>query len=367
MNAIAPQVSTPIAKDKDSDLDYSFNWAPWLVEGDSIKESTWSADPGIVADRPGRIGNLSTVWISGGTPENWYAVTNTILTEAGRRDQRVFSVFVQADASAVPPLGSALFPNRFAAVSSLRNDRLVLAGANALGDTASLSDEYLWEKLLAAESTVAGMLHVPLRPTYFFASEPTEEQIAALPPGTPWDVDEPYDYDPANYRGDRWGFIVSRKKPIQAVHKVRFVYPAPQHVVLNVPIDWVRIDRKYGHIQFVPTSSPFLSPIGGLVMNSMAAGRQLPFAVEIEYTAGLKDTARNFPELLNVVKKMAVTMIVEDAFLPQSGSISADGLSQSMSVDLGKYHESIDRALNGAEGSNGGLMTKIHGIRLMVM
>ena len=58
--------------------------------------------------------------------------------------------------------------------------------------------------------------------------------------------------------------------------------------------------------------------------------------------------------------------IVADAFLPQSGSISADGLSQSLSVDMSKYSEFIDEALNGPHGSNGGLMTKIHGIRSMV-
>ena len=262
---------------------------------------------------------------------------------------------------------SALFPSRSAALAALRRDRLVLAGANALGDTANLSDDYLWGKLLAAESVVAGMLRVPLQPTHFFPKDPTQEQIDALPDGQPWDIDPPYDYDPANYRGDRWGFQLMRQKPIQAIHDVQFVYPAPQHVVLNVPPDWVRVDKKYGHLQFVPTSSPFLSPIGGLVMNSMAGGRMLPFAIEIEYTAGLANAGRLYPELLDVVQKLAVTKIVEDAFLPQSGSISADGLSQSMSVDCDKYHEAIDRIINGAPGSNGGLVARIHGIKVMVM
>jgi hypothetical protein len=263
--------------------------------------------------------------------------------------------------------GSALFPSRALVLQALRRDKLVLAGANVLGDTSQLSDEFLWSKLLAAESVIAGMLRVPLQPTRFFAHDPTPEQLAALPTGMPWAVDPAYDYDPANYRGDRWGFLLLRQKPVQQVHDVKFVYPAPQHVVLNVPADWIRVDKKYGQIQFVPTSSPFLSPIGGLVMNQMAAGRMLPFAIEIEYTAGLADASKLYPELPDVVQKLAVTKIVEDSFLPQSGSISADGLSQSMSVDVSKYHDAIDRIINGPPGANGGLVARIHGIKTMVM
>jgi hypothetical protein len=58
---------------------------------------------------------------------------------------------------------------------------------------------------------------------------------------------------------------------------------------------------------------------------------------------------------------------VEDAFVPQSGSISADGLSQSLSVDVSKYHDAVDAILNGPPNSNGGLMTRIHGIRMGVI
>lgn len=353
-------------KDKDARLDFAFNWADWVAHGDKIIASTWEADPGINLEFGFLDGALSVIWVSGGAETNWYALTNTVTSADGRIDQRVLRIFVPADIKANPTMGSALFPNRFAAVASVRSDRLALAAAGIMPQV-TISDDYIWEKLLAAESTIAGMLRVPLRPTKFFPTDPTPEQIAALPAGMPYEVDQPYDYDPANYRGDRWGYTVLRQKPVISVDKVRFVYPAQQHVVLDVPPDWVRVDRKYGHLQFVPTSSPFLSPIGGLVMNSMAGGRQLPFAVEVEYTAGLKDVQTKFPELISLVKKKAVTMIVEDAFLPSSGSISADGLSQSLSVNLGDYHDSIDRAINGGDGANGGLMTKIHGIRMMVI
>jgi hypothetical protein len=260
--------------------------------------------------------------------------------------------------------GSSLFKSRSVALARIRRDRLVMLAASIMPGV-EVTDDYLWEKLVSAESQISHMLRVPLVPTHFFPRQPTQEQIDALS-GQPWEIDQPYDYDPADYRGDRWGMITLRNKPVQEVHDAKLVYPAPTHVVLDVPNQWLRLDRKFGHLQLVPTSSPFLSPLGGLVMSHMSAGRMLPFAMEIEYTAGIQDVATKYPELVDLVQKMAVTKIVEDGFMPSSGSISADGLSQTVSVDVSKYHDDIDRMINGESGSNGGLMARLHGIRLMV-
>lgn len=293
------------------------------------------------------------------------AVVKFVVSLSG--SSRSWSVPVEVG---VPDERSALFPSRDIAVAKLRQDRLMLAAANVLEDPSKISDEYLWSKLQAAEASIAGMLGVPLQPTRYFSGQPTDEQIATLPAGMPWEVDAPYDYDPANFQGDRWGFFLTRHRPVISVVGVKFVYPSPTHTVLNVPSDWIRVDRKYGRVQFVPTSSPFLSPIGGLVMNNMASGRMLPQAIELEYTAGLTaaEIRSKYADLLDVVQKQAVTKIIEDSFPAASGSVSADGLSQSMSVDLSKYHDMIDHAINGGPGgSNGGLMVRIHGIRTVVM
>ena len=117
------------------------------------------------------------------------------------------------------------------------------------------------------------------------------------------------------------------------------------------------------------TQAEFAAAVGlGLErVKNLIAGRVIPSMVQYIYTAGLVDVQRNYPELLDCIKKSAVCKIVADAYLPQSGSISADGLSESVSVDLSKYHEAIDHILNGPPGSNGGLMSKIHGVRIMVM
>jgi hypothetical protein len=133
------------------------------------------------------------------------------------------------------------------------------------------------------------------------------------------------------------------------------------------PLEWVRVDQKYGHVQFVPTSAPFLSPIGGMVMQRMAGGRTLPFAIEFEYVAGIANAAKTYPELVEAVIKLAVLKIVEDGYMPQSGSISADGLSQSISVDVSKYSDAVDTLMHGGDGSNGGLVARINGIRMAVL
>ena len=61
-----------------------------------------------------------------------------------------------------------------------------------------------------------------------------------------------------------------------------------------------------------------------------------------------------------MVKRMASLKLLKTAFLPQSGSISADGLSQSSSVDVSKWQDEIDHDL-------GALRNAIHGIRFAVL
>lgn len=251
-------------------------------------------------------------------------------------------------------------------IDKIRADRLMLL-ANSIMPDLQVSDEYLWEKLLAAEAHVAHALRVPLTPTRFFPRTPTPEQIAALPAGMPWDIDPAYDYDPGNYTGDKWGMILTRQKPIQSIVSMKFVYPSPAQTIMEVPPDWVRHDGRYGQVQIVPTGTAYQTLLGGMFLSHFSGGRQLPFTVELEYIAGLANAARDYPDLIDAVQKMAVVKIVEDGFMPQSGSISADGLSQSLSVDASKYHDAVDTILNGSAGSNGGLMARIHGVRMVVI
>lgn len=263
------------------------------------------------------------------------------------------------------PVHSQLFL-RDVAVAEIRADRLTAAAA-MMRKNITLTDDYIWDKLLAAEAEIGRELRVPLVPTKFFPLRPTQDQIDSLPPGMPWGVDPGYDYDAGFFRSERWGFIVARQKPIIEVQEVRFVYPDQHGGLFVLPPEWVRMDARYGHIRFVPATQTFAAPLSAFLMQALGGGRSIPFMIHLTYLAGLENVARDYPDLLDVIKRKAVLKLIEDRFMPQSGSISADGLSQSISVQMENYQQVIDHTLYGPKGTNGGLMAAIHGVRVGAM
>lgn len=261
---------------------------------------------------------------------------------------------------------SDLFVRDFA-IEKLRTDRLTLAAATAMQINSAPTDDYLWEKLVAAESQVKHTLRVPLVPTAFFPMQPTGDQIAALN-GIPWEIDPGYDYLPDFFHSSRWGYIQTRHKPLLDVSRVRISFPsASSEAYYNVPADWFRMDKKYGVLQFVPTSGSGSAPLNAFMLQALGMGRDVPFAIQLTYRAGLENAQRDYPELVDAILKKAVLKVVEDFFLPQSGSISADGLSQSVSADMDKYRDNVDVILNGPPGVNGGLMAALHGVRVALL
>ena len=84
--------------------------------------------------------------------------------------------------------------------------------------------------------------------------------------------------------------------------------------------------------------------------------------IQLKYTAGLSNVACKWPDVLDVIQRAAVLRLVQGYYLPQSASISGDGLSQSQSFDGQKHQDLIAEALFGPKGCNGGLFTAIHGV-----
>jgi hypothetical protein len=79
------------AKDPDEILDYSINWVQPLAN-DTIVTSTWaiSGPGGLTQTTATNTATLATIWLSGGTLSQTYAVKNTIVTAGGRTfDQTV--------------------------------------------------------------------------------------------------------------------------------------------------------------------------------------------------------------------------------------------------------------------------------------
>jgi len=361
----AGQTSIPIEQDKDALKSYSFELVDIIPPGDTLVSVTWAPAAGITLSNPGNDSTTAVVRFSGGVQRTWYACVATWLTASGETDQFVVRIYIKEDEEAVSVLGSALFPNKFSAVSEMRRDRLLLAAKSHFTGV-ELSSEYIWRKLIAAEAEASRTLRVRFKPTMFFPVTPTQDQIDALN-GMPWDEDPAYDYDPDMFKGDMWGFMATRNRPVQSVLSFRYAYPSNGGFSYDVPLDWLKVDKKYGQIRIVPTSQGSLAVLNSFIMQTLGAGRMIPQMMQLTYVAGLANAVQDFPDLVDLVKKMAVLKIIEDSYIPQSGSISADGLSQSMSIDMGKYDDMIDRIINGPKGSNGGLMTAIHGMRLGVM
>lgn len=320
------------------------------------------ASQDLAADAPGAYWPSGTVAVTL-TPEQTAEIPlgDAMLILQGDFGVKRFRVSVEGLLDAVR---SSLFV-RDIAVDELRQDRLMAAAAGALPGV-NVSDSYLWDKLRAAEAEIAHILRVPLVPTRFFPERPTAEQVAALG-DMPWEIESPPDYEAQMFSEDRWGYIVTRQRPIVSVESMRFAYPSESNGYFDIPNNWLQVDQRFGHIRIVPTTNTVFTGMAGFLMMNLAGGRTIPGMVRLTYTAGLTNVERDWPDLLDVIKKLAVVKIMQDSFLPQSGSISADGISESISVDTSKYTEVIDHSLYGADGSNGGLVARLHGVRMLVM
>jgi hypothetical protein len=226
------------------------------------------------------------------------------------------------------------------------------------------TDAQLLQVIQNSEKECSRQLKVQFEPTYIFSGDPQDPaivaQVAALPAGAPVIYEPGYDYDPNFFRGESWGFIVTRQKPIIAVTEIRFIYPTPTTQVFSIPLSWLRIDRKYGHIRMVPASQQFVMPLGAFLLQALGGGEVIPNMIQLTYQAGLQNARADFPDLADVIQKKAVLSLVQNN-LTFNQSTGLDGMSKTLSFDPQKYEDIINLKLFGPKGANGGLWTAIHG------
>ncbi len=235
---------------------------------------------------------------------------------------------------------SALF-SRSADLPSFRTGRL--AGMCGAVDISGLSDDYLWELMLEAESAMARDLGILLEPTEIFPEgEPTPEQLAEIG-DRPYLVEPGYDAPPDFFSTAKWGITKLRQKLLISVQNIQIVYPSQPQPVFTVPQSWILLDRKGSIVQIVPGSSDALSaPLSVFTMQALSAGYTVPQMARIRYTAGLTKDHELYNAVRGLTLRLAAVLLLKNSFIPQSGSISADGLSQSLSMDVSKYQEAID-------------------------
>jgi hypothetical protein len=248
-------------------------------------------------------------------------------------------------------------------LASFKNDRL-LAATRRYYPKIVLSDEYLWAKLLAAEADLQRQLRVFFQPRMIlpeFASDEEVASYAAMSPPVPVYQEPGYDYTPDIFSGPRWGLIEVRNRPIISIASISFTYPTPSDTLYTFPNDWIRPDKKYGLINLVPSQTAVQGiSLNAYILSAFSGGLTVPLTLQIRYMAGLTAVRDNYPDLVDLIFKAASLSILEEQFIPDSGSVSADGLSQSMSFSAEKYRELIETRTEK-------LRQSIHGIRMIAM
>lgn len=229
-------------------------------------------------------------------------------------------------------------------IPSLKADRLLHVAAQLFPGNIP-SDGYIFDKLRIAESGLEQELRVAFGPREVLPTGATPEEFEAAGPGC---IEEPgYDYDPEMFSGEAWGFMQLRHKPLLAVHSIRFAYPSVGSVLYTIPPSWIRLEKKYGRLNIVPDSSAaFAFPASSFLLSMLGGGRTIPFMVQVRYRVGFRDLKAERPDIVDVIKRLAILGILDDQYFPTSSSTSVDGLSQSLSMDVAKLRETVDKKIS---------------------
>ena len=86
-----------VTKDPDAILDYTFDWSAWLGT-DAITQSIWlisGGDNSLAQSTASNTETGATIWLSGGSANRDYTLTNRITTVGGRTDDRSATIQVR--------------------------------------------------------------------------------------------------------------------------------------------------------------------------------------------------------------------------------------------------------------------------------
>lgn len=83
-------------KDPEANLDYAFDWRPWLQAGETISSYTLVGSANITINQAlsHETGGIVIAWINGGADEHEYEITCHIVTSQTRIDDRTMIIQV---------------------------------------------------------------------------------------------------------------------------------------------------------------------------------------------------------------------------------------------------------------------------------
>ena len=249
-----------------------------------------------------------------------------------------------------------------AAVDGLRFDRLSLVARRLYPQLNNrVTNDLLTETLMAAEADLSQQLRVWFQPRTIIPISAAPSEAAALTAaGAIVEYEPGYDYDPDLFMGNTWGLFELRQKPVVSIGSIVFAYPSQTSTLYTIPPDWVRLEAKYGRFNLVPTNTTLQLPLNSYLLSTLGGGRIVPLMIQIRYVAGIANIQRDYPNIIDLIKRMAVLRLIDTLYLPQSSSASADGLSQSLSWESAKAHDEIKAQIER-------LRERIHGVNMMVV
>lgn len=193
------------------------------------------------------------------------------------------------------------------------------------------------------------------------------------------DFTERHDYIRNDYRN--WGFIQLQHNPIKEVKRVTLMYGNERTV--EIPLDWVQLNKLTGQITLFPSAGSANSLIigqTGLLFGFQSQWDWAPMLWEVEYTAGIDENDPSIPFALlkeTIFKRasMGILNVWGDLIIGAgiaSQSVSIDGLSQSIgttqsamyggaSARIENYAKDIDERLLPV------LRQKFGGIKMIVV
>lgn len=239
-------------------------------------------------------------------------------------------------------------------VQSIKDHDLYGVLLQAKGEALPLSDSAILEKLFAAEDFYEDNLKLSWKVTRVFSDVhgrthgvfPPNAGILTLPADYDElkDLDEPaYDYNRDFWGEERWGYLQLWRRPVRDVTRVVFAYPGTQPVY-QVPPEWVRLDRRYGKLQLVPSSgTAIFASFNAYFLGVIAGGRGLPQSIYVDYVTGFTADLiqAQHQHLIEGVRLRTIILLLGMLGIVRltgltNDSLSIDGLSRSRGTS-GKY------------------------------
>lgn len=184
---------------------------------------------------------------------------------------------------------------------------------------------------------------------------------------------ETHDYERGDY--NNWGYIQLWKRPIRKVTSFQLMYGTRPS--MEIPLDWLKIDKNGGKIQLFPNSASASGMIitdGGIIFGLQRAWSYAPQLWSIDYEAGMDEVPHHLKELIYKHASIGVLQVWGDLILGAgiaSSSVSIDGLSQSIgttqSAMYGGASARIDDYRKDIESLIPVIRQKYEGIRMVVV